>query len=109
MRNIPILSLALLFSMSLAGAAGAGNLVHGKALAETNCSKCHAVGQTDNSPEPKALPFREIAKNYDDVDLEDSFNEGVATSHAIMPDWQMSPEQASDLAAYVMSLVPKAQ
>ena len=81
-------------------------LVHGKALAEKNCTACHAIGVTGNSPLREAPPFRDIAANYDEGELEDALNEGVATEHPAMPDWQMTPEQAAALAKYVMSLAP---
>jgi cytochrome c len=81
-------------------------LFHGKALAEKNCTACHAIGVTGNSPLREAPPFRDIAANYDEGELEDALNEGVATEHPAMPDWQMTPEQAAALARYVMSLAP---
>lgn len=79
-------------------------LAHGKALAEKNCTTCHAIGVTGNSALREAPPFRDIAANYDEGELEDALNEGVATEHPAMPDWQMTPEQAAALARYVMSL-----
>jgi cytochrome c len=76
----------------------------GKRLAESNCAICHAIYETGTSPLVIAPAFRDIAVNYDFADLEDAFNEGVATEHPAMPDWQMTPEQAEALAAYIMSL-----
>jgi cytochrome c len=78
----------------------------GKALAQKNCTTCHAIGTNDKSPIDDAPPFRDIALGYDLMDLEDSLNEGVATEHPLMPDWQMTPEQAHALASFVMSLAP---
>lgn len=79
-------------------------LAKGQRLAEANCAICHAISATGNSPLVIAPAFRDIAVNYDFADLEDAFNEGVATEHPAMPDWQMTPEQAEALAAYIMSL-----
>jgi cytochrome c len=62
-------------------------LAHGKALAEKNCTTCHAIGITGNSALREAPPFRYIAANYDVSKLEDALNEGVATEHPAMPDW----------------------
>ena len=76
----------------------------GKALAEKNCVTCHAVGAAGDSTLRDAPPFRDIAANYDEGELEDAFNDGVVTQHPAMPDWQMTPEQAAALAAYIMSL-----
>jgi mono/diheme cytochrome c family protein len=69
-------------------------LSKGQRLAEANCAICHAIYATGNSPLVIAPTFRDIAVNYDFADLEDAFNEGVATEHPAMPDWQMTPEQA---------------
>ena len=77
---------------------------HGKRLAEANCAICHAIYPTGDSPLIIAPKFRDIAVSYDFADLEDAFNEGVATDHPAMPDWQMTPEQAEALASYIMSL-----
>jgi cytochrome c len=76
----------------------------GLALARQNCMVCHAIDQASASPLAAAPPFRDIALLYDGGELEDALNEGVATEHPAMPDWQMTPEQARQLAAFVMSL-----
>ena len=81
-------------------------LAKGQRLAEANCAICHAISTTGNSPLAIAPAFRDIAVSYDFADLEDAFNEGVATEHPAMPDWQMTPEQAEAIAAYIMSLAP---
>lgn len=80
------------------------DIAKGKALAEKNCMSCHAIGATGNSALKDAPPFRDIAALYGDGELEDSFNDGVVTDHPAMPDWQMNPDQARQLAAYIMSL-----
>lgn len=76
----------------------------GKSLAEANCAICHAIYETGTSPLAIAPPFRDIATRYDPEELEDAFNDGVATDHPAMPDWQMTPEQAHALASYIMTL-----
>jgi mono/diheme cytochrome c family protein len=97
--------LALLLLATPAAADDAA-IALGKALAQKNCTTCHAIGTNDKSPIDDAPPFRDIALGYDLMDLEDSLNEGVATEHPLMPDWQMTPEQAHALASFVMSLAP---
>jgi mono/diheme cytochrome c family protein len=77
----------------------------GKSLAEANCAICHAIYETGTSPLSIAPPFRDIATTYDPDELEDAFNDGVATNHPAMPDWQMTPDQANALATYIMTLV----
>ncbi len=79
-------------------------LAKGKALVQLNCASCHATGPLGNSPLAAAPTFRDIATRYEDFELEDSLNEGVATDHVIMPDWQMTPEQAHAISTYIISL-----
>ena len=45
----------------------------GKALADSNCTTCHAVGVKGESLLRDAPPFRDIAANYDEGELEDAF------------------------------------
>lgn len=80
----------------------------GHALAEQNCASCHSIAGKGNSPLAEAPPFRDMARDYDMDDLEDALNEGVASEHPVMPDWQMTTDQAHDLAAFVMSLTAPA-
>jgi mono/diheme cytochrome c family protein len=76
----------------------------GRALVETNCTKCHAIGATGTSPFKAAPPFREVAPNYTHDELVDGFMEGLAVRHEAMPDWDMDMEQAEAIAAYILSL-----
>ena len=104
-----VLVVAVLALSAGAGAArGEDNdlVAKGKRLAEANCKICHAIYETGTSPLAVAPPFRNIAVNYDFAELEDAFNEGVATDHPAMPDWQMTPEQAEAIASYIMTLAP---
>jgi mono/diheme cytochrome c family protein len=102
--RIAILILLATSSAVFAQAPDDSLLSKGQGLAEANCAICHAIYATGNSPLVIAPTFRDIAVNYDFADLEDAFNEGVATEHPAMPDWQMTPEQAEAIAAYIMSL-----
>jgi len=101
--RITWLALALALAASSAHAADAKDVAEGKRLAGLNCATCHALGPVGPSPLAAAPPFRDIHLNYDEGELEDSFNDGIVTSHPAMPDWQMTPDQARELAAYIMS------
>jgi cytochrome c len=94
----------LLLCMTAAASANEPLAALGKALATVNCATCHAIDVSGNSPMSDAPPFRNIALNYSPDELEDAFNDGVATEHPAMPDWQVTPEQAAALTAYIMSL-----
>lgn len=87
----------------LVGQAYADDLDEGRRLAIVNCSECHALGESDKSPFADAPPFRDIHQNYSAGELEDAFNDGIVVSHPAMPDWNMTPDQARALAAFIMS------
>ena len=96
--------LALLASS--AWGADAALIAKGKRLAEANCAVCHAIGPEGASKLAAAIPFRDMALDFDQSELEDALNEGVPTEHPAMPDWQMTPDQAAALAAFIISLAP---
>lgn len=82
----------------------AAQIAEGKRLAEINCMRCHNIEATGESPLTDAPPFREIASNYDKMELVDGFMEGLAVRHPLMPDWEVTEPQAEELAAFVLSL-----
>jgi mono/diheme cytochrome c family protein len=82
----------------------AQKIAEGKRLAEINCTRCHNIEAEGESPLTDAPPFREIAANYDEMELVDGFMEGLAVRHPLMPDWEVTEPQAEELAAFVMSL-----
>ena len=104
-------SLLPLFALLIAAAPAlaqekdeAAKVAEGKRLAEINCTRCHNITAEGESPLTDAPPFREIAKNYDELELVDGFMEGLAVRHPLMPDWEVTEPQAEELAAFVMSL-----
>lgn len=100
---LPLLALVALTLPALA-ADDAKMIAEGKRLAEINCTKCHNIEATGESPLTDSPPFREIAKNYDPDELVDGFMDGLAVRHPLMPDWDVTQEQAEALTAFVMSL-----
>jgi mono/diheme cytochrome c family protein len=84
--------------------AQADSVSHGKALVETNCARCHAVGKTDKSTHPDAPAFRTLSQHYPITDLEEALAEGISTGHPDMPEWVASPEQIDAIVAYIQSL-----
>lgn len=101
MLRTHLLALACLLAVALP--ANADDVAEGNRLARNNCASCHALGRIGASPLPAAPPFREMFHNYDEGELEDSFNDGIVASHPAMPDWEMTPDQARQIAAYIMS------
>lgn len=100
---LPFIALLLAAAPALAQDE-ASQIAEGKRLAEINCARCHSLDATSESPLTDAPPFREIAANYDKMELVDGFMEGLAVRHPLMPDWDVTEPQAEELAAFVLSL-----
>jgi mono/diheme cytochrome c family protein len=89
--------------LTLAAAPALGqDLEEGLRLAVANCSQCHGVGESDASPFKDAPPFRVIHEFYAKGELEQELRQGIVAAHPAMPQWMMTPDQARDLAAYIM-------
>ena len=76
----------------------------GHRFAEANCARCHAVGRFGGSPLPLAPPFRKLHEFYPVDSLEEALGEGIVTGHPSMPQFELAPDQISDLIAYLKSL-----
>lgn len=100
---LPLLALVAL-TLPAVAADDAKMIAEGKRLAEINCTRCHNIESQGESPLTDAPPFREIALNYDRDELVDGFMEGLAVRHPLMPDWDVTEDQAEALTAFVLSL-----
>jgi mono/diheme cytochrome c family protein len=78
----------------------------GKALVETNCARCHAIGDHDSSDHPEAPPFRELSKRYPLDALEEAFAEGISVGHPDMPEFIATPRQIEAIIDYLGTLSP---
>jgi len=78
---------------------------HGKALLETMCSRCHAIGRTGRSPHIDAPPFRTFGdeKLYDE-DFVRRLQDGLSTMHPDMPTFHFSRQGAEDAVGYLRSI-----
>ncbi len=117
MRNLAV---AALFAVALTGcispddeapagrsSSGPGDVTRGRVMAEENCSSCHAVGLTGESPYAPAPPFRTLHEKYDVEGLAEAFAEGILVGHKgekQMPEFVMTPDQIDDLLAYLKTL-----
>jgi len=81
-----------------------GPVARGYAIADRNCSQCHAVGASDRSRHPDAIPFRQLAQLYPIEGMEESLVEGLMTGHAEMPEFQFSTDAANDLMQYLEAI-----
>lgn len=77
----------------------------GKALLQTLCSRCHAVGQTGASPHPDAPPFRTFGdpKLYDE-DFAQRLQNGLSTIHPDMPTFQFDRADAEAVVNYLKAI-----
>ena len=76
----------------------------GRAFAQANCARCHAIGRSGESPLPKAPPFRTLHERYPVEDLEESLAEGIRTGHPAMPEFALDENQIRDQISYLKSL-----
>lgn len=76
----------------------------GLTFAQTNCSKCHAIGPAGPSLLPIAPPFRTLHERYPVENLAEALAEGIVTGHPNMPQFQLDIAQIRDLIAYMKTL-----
>lgn len=85
-------------------------VAEGRALTETYCSDCHAIGPDGESPHPQAPPFRTLHERYDVADLAEGLVEGLVSGHPDMPEFEFDPAQAEAIVEYLETLeMPAAQ
>ena len=76
----------------------------GKAIAESNCSRCHAVGPAGESANPKAPPFRTLQQRHAVQALREPLSRGIAAPHDEMPQFRFREGDVDKIVAYVNSL-----
>jgi len=77
----------------------------GKALLQSLCSRCHAIGPTGASPHPDAPPFRTFgdSKLYDE-DFAQRLQTGLSTIHKDMPSFQFDRPDAEAVVNYLKAI-----
>ncbi|MCJ2095140.1 MULTISPECIES: c-type cytochrome [unclassified Methylobacterium] len=90
--------------METAAAATDGQVQRGKTFVGANCATCHAVGRIGESPLAVAPAFRDLHTRYPIEDLGEALAEGITTGHPTMPQFQLEPDQITDVLAYLKSL-----
>jgi cytochrome c len=103
MRRLLLVSLILPFASSVSAKDNL-QIAYGKALVETNCARCHAIGMTGESPHPDAPPFRLLSQRYPIEELAEALAEGISTGHPDMPEFVATPGQIDAIIAYIGSL-----
>ena len=79
----------------------AADAANGKRLAERWCAACHIVDVQQQRGTTQAPPFSEAAKRHMDAPALALF---LLNPHPKMPDMNLSRTEASDIAAYIVSL-----
>lgn len=79
-------------------------IAEGKALVETHCSRCHAVGAAGESPNAKATPFRALHTRHPVLALREPLTRGIAAPHDEMPKFALADAEIDKIVAYVNSL-----
>ena len=77
---------------------------HGKALLETNCARCHAVGKAGRSPLNEAPPFRTFGDKLYDTDFGQRLQDGLTTIHPGMPTFRFSRDDAEAAVNYLKAI-----
>lgn len=78
----------------------------GGAIAANHCSKCHAVGQTDASPQKITPPLRALAERFPVDMLREAQKTGQIAGHDEMPGFELGVDGVAALLAYIDSLSP---
>ena len=99
--------LSFLVLAAAGSVAQADGIEAGRKLVEANCSRCHAIGATGDSPLAKAPPFREVVTRYPPESLGEALVEGIVTGHNEMPEFVFEADQAAEIIAYLDSLKAK--
>lgn len=73
----------------------------GRAIAETFCASCHAIGWEDESRHADAPPFRELSHNYPIAALRQPLLDGLIVPHPEMPVFRFQPEEVDALIGYL--------
>lgn len=76
----------------------------GKDLVTANCSRCHAVGTTGASPNPKAPELRTLKQRHPLLSLREPLTRGITAQHDEMPRFPLSLGEIDAIVAYVNGL-----
>ncbi len=79
---------------------------HGRALLTEFCARCHAIGKTGKSPDPGALPFRDLDRSFDLDHFPRLLERGISSGHPAMPEFKFSKDDARAVSAYLRSIQP---
>ncbi len=81
----------------------------GEEIALRLCARCHAVAPDMASPTENAPPFASFGQEWPVSDLQEALAEGILVGHSDppMPEFVLTPQEISDLIAYLESISGK--
>jgi len=110
-RSVPALTATVLLALAAPAVAqprsqpDAASISRGYNLVRQNCSMCHAIGPTGDSPNPAAPHFRDLHDRYPIDDLGEALSEGIMVNHQpVMPQLHFSSDEIRDILAYLTSI-----
>ncbi|MXN63834.1 c-type cytochrome [Stappia sp. GBMRC 2046] len=83
---------------------GKSDLELGRQLAQENCARCHATGESGESPLTGAPAFRDLSKRYPVETLEEALAEGIITGHPDMPEFILQPDEIAAFIGYLKTI-----
>jgi cytochrome c len=105
-RTVPVLLAALvcISAMPLRAQDDVALERRGRPLLTDNCSRCHAIGRTGNSPHREVPLFRTLGQRYPIETLAETLAEGLYTGHPDMPEFVFEIRDVSAILAYLQSI-----
>lgn len=76
----------------------------GRLIAEQNCTSCHSIETSGDSPRSDAPPLRTISARYNLEALADDFREHLHVGHPDMPDFDFNVKETEALLTYLRSI-----
>jgi len=76
----------------------------GSAIAQRDCSQCHAVGLKGQSPNAAAPQFRKLDRRFVVQELDQAVLARLMARHAGMPRFRLTRREREGLIAYLKSL-----
>ncbi len=97
---------ALLVGMGGPALAQSPAAQRGLTFVRVHCAQCHSIDRVSESPLTIAPPFRTLHQKFPIESLERRLGEGIVASHPTMPQFQLEPDQLTDVIAYLKTFGP---
>lgn len=102
--TVHLLVASVILTPAARAATDAKLLENGRAILESNCRRCHAIGKEDTSAHVKAPPFRAVVTRYPAANLAEALAEGIMSGHPDMPEFVFEPNEIDAIVTYLNSL-----